>query len=129
MLFKFVKYSIDFFHNQPYTLCKAFDRGSLFIPPVFYFSFEILKVNWDWFPVFGPSHSNFLNFLFCAICMFPVKICPWSVSVNGGVLQLQGKSFIFSKISLVSYAFLSYFLLNILDCSLLLNVYIVFAES
>ena len=46
-----------------------------------------------------PLHSSFLKLLFWAIRMSPVTICPWFGSVNGGVVQLQGKLFILSKMS------------------------------
>ena len=49
--------------------------------------------------------------------MSPVTICPWFGSVNGGVVQLQGKSFILSKMFLIW--------LIILDRIVLVNVYTV----
>ena len=48
----------------------------------------------------GPLHSSFLNLLFWTICISPLTICPWLASVNGDVVQLQGKFFILSKMSL-----------------------------
>ena len=47
--------------------------------------------------------------------MSPVIICPWFGSINGDVMQLQGKLVILSKIFLVSNVFINYFWLNILD--------------
>ena len=77
-------------------LCKA----------IFYFSFPVWRVNGDWMPVFGNLYSSFLALLFWAIQMFPVTICPWFESVNGAVVQLQGKLFILSKKSLVPNNFI-----------------------
>ena len=47
--------------------------------------------------------------------MSPVTICSWFGSVNYDVLQLQGKFFVLSKISLVSNVFINSLWLNILD--------------
>ena len=63
----------------------------------------------------GPLHSSFLNLLFWTIRMSPVTICPCFGSVNGDVVQLQGKLFILSKMSLVSNFFINSLWLNILD--------------
>ena len=57
--------------------------------------------------------------------MSPVTICPWFGSVNGDVVQLQGKLFILSKMSLVSNVFINSLWLNILDRIVLVNVYTV----
>ena len=73
----------------------------------------------------GSLHSSFLSFLFWTIRMSPLTICPWFASVNGDVVQLQGKLFIFSKIALVSNVFINSLWLNILDCIVLVNVYTV----
>ena len=73
----------------------------------------------------GSLHSSFLSLLFWTICMSPLTICPWLVSVNGDVVQLQGKLFIFSKMSLVSNVFINSLWLNILDCIILVHVYTV----
>ena len=53
----------------------------------------------------GPLHSSFLNLLFWTIRMSPLTICPCFASVNGNV-QLQGKLFILTKMSLVSNVFI-----------------------
>ena len=73
----------------------------------------------------GFLYSSFLSLLFWAILMSPLTICPWFASVNCHVVQLQGKLFIFSKISLVSNVFINSFWLNILDRIVLVNVYTV----
>ena len=57
--------------------------------------------------------------------MSPVTIWPWFGSVNGYVVQLEGKLFILSKISLVSNVLLNSLWLNILDDIVLVNVYTV----
>ena len=57
--------------------------------------------------------------------MSPLKICPCFASVNGDVVQLQGKLFILSKMSLVSNVFINSLWLNILDLIVLVNVYTV----
>ena len=49
--------------------------------------------------------------------MSPLAICPWFASVKGDAVQLQGKLFIFSKMSLVSIVFIDSLWLNILDRS------------
>ena len=49
----------------------------------------------------GPLHSSFLNLLF-----WTIQYCCFA-SVNGDVVQLQGKLFIFSKMSLVSNVFIN----------------------
>ena len=58
-----------------------------------------------------------------AIRLSPVTICPWFGSVNGDVVQLQDKLFVFSKMSLVSNVFINSLWLNILDRIVLDNVY------
>ena len=63
----------------------------------------------------GPLRSSFLNLLFWTIRISPVTICPWFGSANYDVLQLQGKFFVLSKISLVSNVFINSLWLNILD--------------
>ena len=63
----------------------------------------------------GPLRSSFLNLLFWTIRMSPVTISPWFGSVNYDVLQLKGKFFVLSKISLVSNVFINSLWLNILD--------------
>ena len=73
----------------------------------------------------GPLHSSFLSLLFWTICMSPLIICPWFASVNGDVVQLQGKLFILPKMSLVSNVFINFLCLNILDRIVLVNVYTV----
>ena len=73
----------------------------------------------------GPFHSSFLNLLFWTIHMYQLTICPWFASVNGDVVQLQGKLFISSKMSLVSNVFINSLWLNILDRIVLVNVYTV----
>ena len=73
----------------------------------------------------GPLHSSFLNFLFWTIRMSPLTICPCFASVNGDVVQLQGKLFILSKMSLVSNSFINSLWLNIVDRIVLVNVYTV----
>ena len=73
----------------------------------------------------GPLHSSFLNLLFWTIRMSPLTICPWFASVNGDVVQLQGKLFILSKMPLVSNVFINSLWLNILDRIVLVNVYTV----
>ena len=55
--------------------------------------------------------------------MSPLTIRPWFASVNGYVVQLQGKLFILSKMSLVSNVFINSLWLNILDHIVLVNVY------
>ena len=72
---------------------------------------------------FGTSLRSFLNLLFYAIRMSPVTICPWFRSVNGDVVHLQDKLFVFSKMSLVSNVFINSLWLNILDRIVLDNVY------
>ena len=57
--------------------------------------------------------------------MSPVTICPWFGSENGQVVQLKGKLFILSKMSLVSNVFINSLWLNILDHIVLVNVYTV----
>ena len=74
---------------------------------------------------FGTLHSSFLNLLFWTIRMSPVTICPWFGSVNGDVVQLQGKLFVLPKMSLVSNVFINSLWLNILDRVALANVYTV----
>ena len=39
----------------------------------------------------GPFHSSFISLLFWTIRMSTATICPWFGSVNGDVVQLQGK--------------------------------------
>ena len=56
--------------------------------------------------------------------MSPGTICPCFRFLNGDVVQLQGKLFILSKMSLASNVFLSYLYLNILDRIVLVNLYI-----
>ena len=73
----------------------------------------------------GPLHSSFHSLLFWTIRMSPLTICPWFASVNGDVVQLPGKLFIFSKMSLVSNVFINSLWLNILDRIVLVNVYTV----
>ena len=73
----------------------------------------------------GPLHSSFLSLLFWTIRMSPLAICPWLASVNGDVVQLQGKLLIFSKMSLVSNVFINSLWLNILDRIVLVNAYTV----
>ena len=73
----------------------------------------------------GPLHSSFLNLLFWTIHMPPVTIYPWFGSLNSDVVQLQGKLFILSKISLVPNVFINSLWLNILDRIVLVNVYTV----
>ena len=73
----------------------------------------------------GPLHSSFLNLLFWTIHMSPVTICPWFGSENGQDVQLKGKLFILSKMSLVSNVFINSLWLNILDHIVLVNVYTV----
>ena len=53
--------------------------------------------------------------------MTPVTACPWFGSVNGDVVELQGKLFILSKMSLVYNVFINSIWLNILDHSVLVN--------
>ena len=55
--------------------------------------------------------------------MPPVTIFPWFGSVNDDVVQLQGKLYMLSKISLVSNVFTNSSWLNILDRIVLVNVY------
>ena len=74
---------------------------------------------------FGTLHSSFLNLLFWTIHMSTVTICPWFGSVNGDVVQLQGKLFVLSKMSLVSNVFINSLWLNILDHIVLANAYTV----
>ena len=57
--------------------------------------------------------------------MSPLKTCPCFGSANGDIVQLQGKLFILSNISLVSNVFISSLWLNILDRIVLVNVYTV----
>ena len=71
----------------------------------------------------GPLHSSFLSLLFWTIRMSPLTICPWFASVNGDVVQLQGK--LQGKMSLVSNIFINSLWLNILGCIVLVNVYTV----
>ena len=54
--------------------------------------------------------------------MSPLKTCPCFGSANGDIVQLQGKLFILSNISLVSNVFISSLWLNILDRIVLVNV-------
>ena len=77
------------------------------------------------FILVSPSHSSFLNSLFCTIRMSPVTISPWFGSLNGDVVQLQGKLFVLSKMSLVSNVVINSLWLNILDRIVLDNVYTV----
>ena len=77
------------------------------------------------FILVSPSYGSFLNLLFCTIRMSPVTICPWFGSVNGDVVQLQGKLFVLSKMSLVSNVVINSLWLNILDRIVLDNVYTV----
>ena len=70
----------------------------------------------------GPLHSSFLSLLFWTIRMSPLTICQWFASLNGDVVQLQGKLVIFSKMSLVSNVFINSLWLNILDYIVLVNV-------
>ena len=72
-----------------------------------------------------PLHSSFFNLLFWTIGMSPLTICPCFASVNGDVAQLQGKSFILSKMSLVSNVFINSLWLHILDRIVLVNAYTV----
>ena len=74
---------------------------------------------------FGTLHSSFLNLLFWTIHMSTVTISPWFGSVNGDVVQLQGKLFVLSKMSLVSNVFINSLWLNILDRIVLANAYTV----
>ena len=71
----------------------------------------------------GPLHSSFLNVLFWTIRKSPVTICPWLGSVNDDGVQLQGKLFILSKMSLISNVFINSLWLNILDYIVLVNAY------
>ena len=73
----------------------------------------------------GPLHSTFPNFLYWIIHMSPVTICPWFGSVNGDAVQLQGKLFMLSNMSLVSNVFMNSLWLNILHHIVLVNVYTV----
>ena len=73
----------------------------------------------------GPLHSSFLNLLFWTVRMSPVTISPWFGSVSGDVVQLQGKLFILSKMSIVSNVFINSLWSNILDHIVLVNVYTV----
>ena len=57
--------------------------------------------------------------------MSPVTMCPWFRFLNGDIVQLQGKLFILSKMSLVSNVFKNSLWLNILDRIILVNVYTV----
>ena len=57
--------------------------------------------------------------------MSPVTIYPWFGSVNDDVVQLQGKLFILSKMSLVSNVFINSLWLNALDRIVFGNVYTV----
>ena len=70
-----------------------------------------------------PLHSSFFNLLFCTIRMSPVTICPWFGPVNSDVVQLQGKLFILSKMSVVANVFINSLRLNILDHIVSVNVY------
>ena len=74
---------------------------------------------------FGTSLRSFLNLLSYAIRLSPVTICPWFGSVNGDVVQLQDKLFVFSKMSLVSNVFINPLWLNISDRIVLDNVLLV----
>ena len=49
----------------------------------------------------------------------------WFGSVNGDVVQLQGKLFISSEMSLVSNVFINSLWLNIFDRIVLVNIYTV----
>ena len=73
---------------------------------------------------FGLLQSSFINLLLYTIRMSPGTICPWFRFLNGDVVQLQGKLFILSKMSLASNVFLSYLYLTILDRIVLVNLYI-----
>ena len=73
----------------------------------------------------GPLHSTFLNLLFWTIRMSQVAICPRFGSVNGDVVQLQGKLLLMSKMSLGSNVFINSLWLTILDRIVLVNVYTV----
>ena len=73
----------------------------------------------------GTFHNSFLNLLFWTVRMSPVTICPLFGSVSGDVVQLQGKLFILSKMSVVSNVFINSLWLNILDHIVLVNVYTV----
>ena len=55
----------------------------------------------------GPLHSSYLYLLFWTIRMSPLTICPCFASVNGDVVQLQGKLFILSNMSLASNVFIN----------------------
>ena len=57
--------------------------------------------------------------------MSPLTICPWFGYVDGDVVQLQRKLIILSKMFLVSNVFINYSWLNILDRTVLVNVYTV----
>ena len=54
--------------------------------------------------------------------MSPVTICLWFGSVNGDVVQLQGKLFILFKMSLVYNVFVNSLRLDILDRTVSVNV-------
>ena len=56
---------------------------------------------------------SFLNLLLWTLRMSPLRICPWFVSVNGDVVQLQGKLFILCKMSLVPNVY-KFFMVKIL---------------
>ena len=53
--------------------------------------------------------------------MTPVTACPWFGSVNSDFVELQGKLFILSKMSLVYNVSINYLWLNILDRIVLVN--------
>ena len=67
----------------------------------------------------GSLDSSFLNLLFWTIYMSQVnKNKVWIF-----IVQLRGKLFTLSKTSLVSNVFINYLCLNILDCTVSVNVY------
>ena len=67
----------------------------------------------------GSLDSSFLNLLFWTIYMSQVnKNKVWIF-----IVQLRGKLFTLSKTSLVSNVFINYLCLNVLDCTVSVNVY------